>query len=568
MLCWLLNYIKEIMGTRPDTSQIDHIGQPLDVVLKDLAASGGSGAVTQEAVVTALGFVPVNPTAAVLSGTPSAPTASIGTNTTQIATTAFVQSAVAGSVAGVASVNSRTGNVIINSNDVVSALGFTPVGTNNTALTGTPTAPTATAGTSTQQIATTAFVQAAVTGGTAGVASFNTRTGAVALNADDVVTAIEAGANVGTVSIDSTTPNNASHTLMLNRTANKVGGTQGHVYSALFVDTTVSPGVNNFEWGVTSRVNNSASGGENVGVYGQGNKLSTGPTWGGCFEVCDTAINPTTGSSGGTVGCEVDVWCNGADEFEQRIGLDVVVGNAQLLRTDPPTAGPKGYAYDGVRIGAQGNNNTLGAFHYGVKIMSAEQAGIVNTASGVRGIYHTGSYTVGIDLSQSTNSDSALRIKANEWISLDATSQYKMRYNSANGRLQFYGNGANRGYINLSGGADTDLAAGGGGSYVDLTTNQTVGGVKSFTNGITLPSASVTLGTGLGSYYNLYNWGGSQARAFTDSTTLDIDNLCTDGVIRAYLSTNPTPQQIEVVLRPLYAIVSTLVKALQDRKVI
>ena len=66
-------------------------------------------------------------------GTPTAPTASSGTNTTQLATTAFVQAAIS-SKAPLAS----------------------------PALTGTPTAPTASAGTDTTQIATTAFVNAAV----------------------------------------------------------------------------------------------------------------------------------------------------------------------------------------------------------------------------------------------------------------------------------------------------------------------------------------------------------------------------------------------------------------------
>lgn len=47
------------------------------------------------------------------------------------------------------------------------------------ALTGVPTAPTATGGTNTTQIATTAFVQAAVSAATADVASFNGRTGTV-----------------------------------------------------------------------------------------------------------------------------------------------------------------------------------------------------------------------------------------------------------------------------------------------------------------------------------------------------------------------------------------------------
>lgn len=61
------------------------------------------------------------------TGTPLAPTATAGTNTTQIATTAFVQGEKA-----------------------------------SPAFTGTPTAPTATAGTNTTQIATTAFVKTAV----------------------------------------------------------------------------------------------------------------------------------------------------------------------------------------------------------------------------------------------------------------------------------------------------------------------------------------------------------------------------------------------------------------------
>ena len=67
------------------------------------------------------------------TGTPNAPTAAKATNTTQIATTAFVKTVV-GDYAPKASPD----------------------------LTGTPTAPTATAGTNTTQIATTAFVKVAV----------------------------------------------------------------------------------------------------------------------------------------------------------------------------------------------------------------------------------------------------------------------------------------------------------------------------------------------------------------------------------------------------------------------
>lgn len=63
-----------------------------------------------------------------LSGTPTAPTASAATDTTQIATTAFVQDQKASPV-----------------------------------FTGTPTAPTATTGNDTTQLATTAFVQQEIT---------------------------------------------------------------------------------------------------------------------------------------------------------------------------------------------------------------------------------------------------------------------------------------------------------------------------------------------------------------------------------------------------------------------
>ena len=72
----------------------------------------------------------------VLTGTPTAPTAATATNTTQIATTAYVKS-------------NLTSYAVLAS----------------PALTGTPTAPTATTGTNTTQIATTAFVNSSITSG-------------------------------------------------------------------------------------------------------------------------------------------------------------------------------------------------------------------------------------------------------------------------------------------------------------------------------------------------------------------------------------------------------------------
>ncbi|GJL37064.1 hypothetical protein TUM17576_38840 [Enterobacter hormaechei] len=103
-----------------------------------------------------------------LTGTPKAPTAATSTNTTQIATTAFVQAVIAQLIAS----SPATLDTL---NELAAALGndpnFATTMTNalalkaplaSPALTGAPTAPTAAASTNTTQLATTAFVQAAI----------------------------------------------------------------------------------------------------------------------------------------------------------------------------------------------------------------------------------------------------------------------------------------------------------------------------------------------------------------------------------------------------------------------
>lgn len=129
-----------------------------------------------------------------LSGAPTAPTPTSGANSTQIATTAFVQSALAGFGAGdmlKATYDSDADGKVdaAEAADSVPWAGitgkptsFTPSAHNHAisqvtglqgdldakaplaspALTGSPTAPTATNGTSTTQLATTAFVAAAI----------------------------------------------------------------------------------------------------------------------------------------------------------------------------------------------------------------------------------------------------------------------------------------------------------------------------------------------------------------------------------------------------------------------
>jgi hypothetical protein len=122
------------------------------------------------------------------TGTPTAPTAAPSTSNTQLATCAFVQAAVA-TGGGVLTWNGRAGAVTLTAADV-SAVGGALLA--SPALTGSPTAPTAAPGTNTTQLATCAFVQAAIAAGVAGVASFNGRTGAVSLIATDVTAVLPA----------------------------------------------------------------------------------------------------------------------------------------------------------------------------------------------------------------------------------------------------------------------------------------------------------------------------------------------------------------------------------------
>jgi hypothetical protein len=138
-----------------------------------------TGAVTLAAAdVTGVGGL-VNPSPS-LTGAPTAPTAAPGTATTQIASTAFVGAAIAANPA-VASFNGRQGAVTLTTGDVTGAGGAPSA---SPAFTGVPTAPTATQGTATGQLATTQFVLNQISGGA--VASFNGRQGVVSLTLSDV----------------------------------------------------------------------------------------------------------------------------------------------------------------------------------------------------------------------------------------------------------------------------------------------------------------------------------------------------------------------------------------------
>lgn len=152
-----------------------------------MSFNGRGGVVTLQAadITGAGGALTASPA---FTGVPTAPTAASGTSTNQLATTAFVEAAITTN-AGVTSFMGRTGDITLTFADVSAAGGLANP---SPALTGTPTAPTAATATNNTQIATTAFVYAAIAAGS--VQTFNGRSGAVALTQADVTGVLSSSA--------------------------------------------------------------------------------------------------------------------------------------------------------------------------------------------------------------------------------------------------------------------------------------------------------------------------------------------------------------------------------------
>lgn len=168
-----------------------YAGQTL-TALMDLASGSGSHSdwnitVTGEPG-EVVGAAPINsPT---FTGTPAAPTAAPGTNSTQIATTEFVQNGLAAKAP-----------------------------TASPTITGTPTAPTAENGTNTEQIATTRFVQSGL---------------APKADASAVSSALATKANASDLSSLETTVSNLSSTVAGKASTSSLTGKVGAVKKQIF----------------------------------------------------------------------------------------------------------------------------------------------------------------------------------------------------------------------------------------------------------------------------------------------------------------------------------------------
>jgi hypothetical protein len=253
------------------------------------------------------------------------------------------------------------------------------------------------------------------------------------------------------------------------------GGTAGFVNAATVTRTKTGATETAFEWTTLSIMDNYSAAGENVAFYGQGNKRAIGGTWGGVFEARDftQVANPI----GGLVGLEVDVFANGTDTGTERIGIDIVAGKGVSSGTAPVVG-------IGLRLGPVNADITQASYGNGIQLTGAMTVGIQFGTVGTWGALFLGTYSVGIDLSGSTNSTSAIRIKNGENIAFDASSTYKLQHKST----------GEPGLVYSSGGVDKVILSDAGNIILGSTISWTLAYVSSTATagGSGAPPASVS----------------------------------------------------------------------------
>ena len=199
------------------------------------------------------------------------------------------------------------------------------------------------------------------------------------------------------------------------------GGTIGYVNPNIWGRTITGATETSFEWTIVGVMDNYAASGENVGVYGQGNKRSTGPTWGIVSEARDftNAADPVNG----WIGIEAGLFANGTDANVSRVAIDVSVGKGIA-------GGTINTASRGLRIAPTNLDLTQGQFINGITLQGNMVVGVQVSSSGTWGIQFNGTYTTGIDLSSATTGTSAIRIKNGENMAFDGSSLYRLRHSS------------------------------------------------------------------------------------------------------------------------------------------
>jgi hypothetical protein len=224
------------------------------------------------------------------------------------------------------------------------------------------------------------------------------------------------------------------------------------VNSALRLQTDVSAGAGNFEWTLTSIMNNSATAGSNVAIYGQGNRQTsaTGPTWAGVMEAIDNSgqADPTVA----LLGIEVDCRANGTDSQLNRVPIHIVGSR--------PTSGG---ADVNIGIGILIDNNGDGthtSFSHGILLG--------NKFGG------TCQFNVGLNLSQAQYTQAAIALPDAAPIWFDGAGTHQLLH--ANSGLQYKVGGAGVSQFN----DDGSISYGGSGQPIKMlgttAATATVGG--------------------------------------------------------------------------------------------
>lgn len=204
----------------------------------------------------------------------------------------------------------------------------------------------------------------------------------------------------------------------IRRNADHTGGTAGLVSCGFRVDNYVSSGATNYEWGILGVVYNSASVGDQVGGYFQGNKVTSGScqTWGAVCEVIENVAitNPTTG----TVGLEVDVRSNGTDNNTARIAVDVVCTRGYVGGVPAGVATETSYGFR-VQTARDGANSVV-KVGYGFDTVSTN-------------------VQVGFDTSGATITSTAYRMAAGQTVGFNVTGANRLYYDNTGIRYDISG---------------------------------------------------------------------------------------------------------------------------------
>jgi len=203
--------------------------------------------------------------------------------------------------------------------------------------------------------------------------------------------------------------------LEVRRTTSHTGGTPGYVNSAFKASTEVVDGaVAAYEWTGLFTLDNNATAGENVALYAQSKKHSSGSTWAATFEIQDGyATEPATGAS---LGIEVTCYANNGDTNQLRNGVNVVA--AKLLPGGTDCEWGRGFWTSN-----QTNSRFIDAFSNTAVFKTAafRNAGDASGFVGSATFKDTGKASLGIDLTGATYTSAAIRLANGQKVSFEPT---------------------------------------------------------------------------------------------------------------------------------------------------